>query len=79
MCINILLTLLGKKCFANMLGPTPSNNTFSTLNDVNKKVKQEGATHSNGSKIGFVTPLYGHVPKFLFGDGSRSFIRKEFA
>jgi hypothetical protein len=62
-----------------MSSPTPSNNNFNNLNDVKKKVKQKGSNHSGGSKTGSITPLYGHVFKFFFGNGNHSFIRKEFA
>jgi hypothetical protein len=41
---------------------TPSNNTFSNLSDMKKRVKQEVGSHSKGSKVGFTLPLYGEVP-----------------
>jgi hypothetical protein len=56
-----------------------SNVTPSTSGDLKKKVKKKTRPTNNGTKAGFVNPLYGEVLEMLEGDGSCSFTIKEFA
>jgi hypothetical protein len=56
-----------------------SSVTPSTNGDLKKKVKEKIWPTNSGTKAGFVSPLYGEVPKILKGDGNHSFTRKEFA
>lgn len=64
---------------------------FQQLNDVNRKVKQEGAYYSNGSKqttnsktsngskARFATPSYiGDILELFVGNGTLNFIKKKF-
>jgi hypothetical protein len=56
-----------------------SSVTPSISGDLENKVKEKTRPTNSGTKEGFVSPLYGEVLEMLKGDGSRSFITKEFA